>query len=152
MAAIGRPVLSVGVDLVDVARIKAAIDRTAGFTRRVFTDGERARAEQGGRPEQRYAVRWAAKEATLKALGVGLGAAAFTDIEVTNDPSGRPHLTLAGRAATLAAAQGVDGWLVSLTHTDHLAQATVVALAAPAGPAVGPGVGRVGASVGEQPS
>lgn len=134
-AAAGHLVLGVGVDLVDVARVKAAIQRTPGFARRVFTPGERARAEAGGRPEQRYAVRWAAKEATLKALGVGLGAASFTDIEVSNDPGGRPRLALAGRAAELAAAQGIEGWLVSLTHTATMAQATVVALA----PAPAPG-------------
>ena len=64
----------------------------------------------------------------MKALGVGLGAFTFHDVEVVNAPSGKPGLVLRGKAATLAAQQGVRGWELSLTHTDRTAHAVAVAL------------------------
>ena len=71
----------------------------------------------------------AAKEATLKALGYGLGGMRMADIEVVRADDGRPELVLHGDASSTAAGHGVGRWLVSLSHTDNLAQATVVALA-----------------------
>jgi len=62
----------------------------------------------------------------MKALGVGLGAFRFRDVEVVREPSGAPSLRLEGRAAALAAEQGVTSWRVSLTHTDRVAEAVVV--------------------------
>src|SRR5690606_19252148 len=100
-----------------------AVARTPGFAPRVFTADEQAWAGAARDPAERYAVRWAAKEATLKALGVGLGSVALTDIEVRRHDSGRPELVLHGPAASLAAGQGIGGWLVSLSHTASLAQA-----------------------------
>lgn len=127
-AARGQVVVGVGVDLVEVDRIRRAVGRTAGFVTRVFTEAEQARADAARDPAERYAVRWAAKEATLKALGAGLGAAPLTDIEVVRHDSGAPALVLHGAAAALAEDAGVAGWLVSLSHTATLAQATVLAL------------------------
>ncbi len=72
-------------------------------------------------------MRFAAKEAVMKALGVGLGAFAFHDVEVVRADSGRPALVLRGRAGELSDARGVQGWHVSLTHTAALAQAVVIA-------------------------
>ena len=78
-------------------------------------------------PGPRLAARFAAKEAVLKALGVGIGSAAFRDVEVVRAESGEPHLVLTGSAAALAHARGVTRWHVSLTHTDTVAVASVVA-------------------------
>lgn len=124
----GRRVVGIGTDLVEVDRVRQAIERTPGFVSRVFTVGEQARAGSARDPAERYAVRWAAKEAVLKALGAGLGAAPLTDIEVVRLDSGAPEVVLHAAAADLAAERGVRGWLVSLTHTATLAQATVLAL------------------------
>jgi len=73
------------------------------------------------------AVRFAAKEAVMKALGVGLGSVRFREIEVTKDPSGRPSLVLHGAAAQLAADTGVRQWHISLSHTASVAEAFVIA-------------------------
>lgn len=130
-SAVGRVVVGLGVDLVEVDRVRRAVGRTPGFVTRTFTADEQARAEAARDPAERYAVRWAAKEAVLKALGSGLGAAPLTDIEVVRAESGEPSLVLHGAAAELAAARGVAGWLVSLSHTASMAQATVLALGDP---------------------
>lgn len=120
-------VLGVGTDIVDVGRVRTVVGRTPGVVTRVFTDAEVAWATQARDPAQRLAARFAAKEAVLKALGVGLGATPLTCIEVVRADSGAPSVVLHGTAAELAAARGVDAWHVSLTHTDTVAAATVVA-------------------------
>jgi len=125
----GSVVVGLGVDLVDVDRIRRAVDRTPSFADRVFTPAEQAWCTTANDPAERYAVRWAAKEAVLKSMGAGLGAAAFTDIEVVRAESGEPSIVLHGAARALAAEQGIGRFLVSLTHTATLAQATVLALA-----------------------
>ncbi|MBV8980685.1 MAG: holo-ACP synthase [Acidimicrobiia bacterium] len=124
-----KPVLKgIGIDAVEVERFRRVINRTPGVVRRVFTDGERAAGARRRDPAERLAARFAAKEAVMKALGVGLGAFKFHDVEVVNAPSGKPSLVLRGRAAALAAEQGVESWQLSLTHTDRTAQAVAVAL------------------------
>lgn len=128
-AALGRPVVAVGVDLVEVARIERALARTAGFADRVFTPAEQERA-RGGTGAERYALRWAVKEAVFKALGVGIGGAALTEVELGRRDGGEPYLVLHGRAAALAASRGIGDWLVSATHTEALAEAVVLGLAA----------------------
>jgi holo-[acyl-carrier protein] synthase len=117
-------VVGIGIDAVDVARFSLILARRAGFAERVFTPLERSTCN--GAPE-RLAARFAAKEATMKALGVGLGAFGFHDVEVERLPSGRPLLRVGGRAAALAEAAGVRRWHVSLTHTHAVAEAVVVA-------------------------
>jgi holo-[acyl-carrier protein] synthase len=120
-----------GVDLVEVGRFAKALDRTPRLRQRLFTPGELAYADRFGDAAraQRLAARFAAKEAAMKALGVGLGAFGFHDVEVLRSEAGSPSLAVRGRAAELARATGVDRWLVSLSHTASLAQATVVAMA-----------------------
>ncbi len=120
-------VRGIGVDAVDVARFRAVLERRPGLAGRLFTDAERSYAESGKDPGPRLAARFAAKEAVLKALGVGIGAADFHDVEVVRVDDGAPRLALAGRAAALAAGRGVRWWHLSLTHTDLVAVASVVA-------------------------
>jgi holo-[acyl-carrier protein] synthase len=121
-------VIGIGVDLVDVARMRASLARTPTLADRLFTPGERAYAEAARDPAERFAVRFAAKEAVLKALGVGLGAADWHEIEVVRAESGAPSLVLTGRAAELAAAAGVGRWQLTMTHTHTTAEAIAVAL------------------------
>lgn len=121
-------VVGVGLDAVDVDRMRIALARTPGFARRVFTDEERAAAARRRDPAERLAARFAAKEAVMKALGVGLGAFPLRDVGIATEPSGAPTLVLTGAAAALAHRQGVVGWHVSLTHTRRTAMAVVVAL------------------------
>jgi holo-[acyl-carrier protein] synthase len=118
----------IGIDAVEVDRFRRVIARTPGVARRLFTEGERAAGARRRDPAQRLAARFAAKEAVMKALGVGLGAFGFHDVEVINAPSGKPGLVLRGKAAALAADRGVRGWELSLTHTDRTAHAVAVAL------------------------
>jgi holo-[acyl-carrier protein] synthase len=115
--------VGVGVDLVDVARLAAALERRPRLAARLFT--ERERVDARGRPE-RLAARFAAKEATWKALGVGIGSTGFHDVEIVRAPGGEPGLRLSGRAAELAGRLGVGRWFVSLTHTATAAGAIVV--------------------------
>ncbi len=120
-------VIGIGTDVVDIARFRATLARTPTIRERLFTDAEQAYAEGRNDPTERYAVRFAAKEAVLKALGVGLGAASFREIEVVRDGDGPPSIALHGDAAELAAERGVTRWLVTLSHTDSIAQAFVIA-------------------------
>ncbi len=121
-------VTGVGLDAVDLDRFRRSLARTPGLAERLFTPAERADAAAQRDPAERLATRFAAKEAVMKALGVGLGAFAFHDVEVTRSPSGAPVLVLTGAAAALAAEHGVQGWRLSLTHTATIAAAVVVAL------------------------
>lgn len=118
--------IGIGVDLVDVDRFRAALARTPTLADRLFTSEERAYAQAANDPTERMAVRFAAKEAVMKALGVGLGAVDWHDIEVVRAPSGAPSLVLTGRAASLAAAAGVRDWKLTLTHTHLTAEAIAV--------------------------
>jgi holo-[acyl-carrier protein] synthase len=119
--------VGVGVDLVEVSRVRSAISRRPGFAARVFTDAERDSPAIGARAAQRLAARFAAKEATMKALGVGLGAFALRDVEVLVDVAGAPTVVLHGAAGELAGRLGVHTLSVSLSHTATLATAVVVA-------------------------
>jgi holo-[acyl-carrier protein] synthase len=121
-------VLGVGVDLCEVDRMRRVLARTPGFAARVFTDDEQAYCRARRDPAERFAARFAAKEAVLKAMGVGLGACAFRDIEVVRAESGAPSLALHGAAAELAAARGIARWHVSLSHTSMVAEALVMAV------------------------
>lgn len=155
--------LATGIDLIEIVRIQRAVERWGErFLRRVFTTIELAdcglapdSVAQSRRADSirvqsiahtRYAslaARWAAKEATAKALGVGLRGLAgqrcgdslrgtaigLTEVEVVRDTLGRPRLRLYGFAAQVAAAQGLAQFGISLSHTRQYALASVVALA-----------------------
>ena len=123
-------VIGHGIDLVEIARIEAMLDEHGErFRQRCFTEAEQAYAEAaGGRRAERYAVRFAAKEAVLKALATGWrDGIAWTDIEIVNEPSGRPAVTLCGRCAELASELGIRGWQISLSHAGGFASASALA-------------------------
>lgn len=116
----------IGIDAVDVARLRSLLARRPSMARRLFTPGELAYAGRASDPAPRMATRFAAKEATMKALGVGLGSFRFTEVEVVRIGLGAPTLVLHGGAAEVAERSGVTGWHLSLTHTEQLAMAFVV--------------------------
>jgi len=121
-------ILGSGVDLCEVSRIEAAITRYGRrFLERVFTEREIAYADSKANRFERYAARFAAKEAGMKALGTGWrGGVAWRDFEVANLPSGRPTLCFHGKAAEIAGKLGVGRVALSLTHTKEQALAMVI--------------------------
>jgi holo-[acyl-carrier protein] synthase len=121
-------IVGLGTDLVEIDRFRRALARRASLPERLFSDEERAYALGQHDPAPSLAVRFAAKEAVMKALGVGLGGFALRDVEVVrDDDAGTPALALRGRAEQLARDRGVTSWLVSLTHTDVTAMAVAIA-------------------------
>ena len=120
-------ICGVGVDAVDIGRFRQVLRRRPSLADRVFTAGELAYARGALDPAPRLAARFAAKEAALKVLGLGLGGVGWHELEVRRLPGGRPELAVRGRAAAVAAAQGVSRWHVSLTHTELVAVASLVA-------------------------
>jgi holo-[acyl-carrier protein] synthase len=123
----GAAVVGVGIDAVDLERFRTVMARRPRLARRMFTDGELAYAALVPDPLPRLATRFAAKEAVMKALGVGLWSFRLTDVEVERSGLAAPTVALHGAAAGLARAAGVSRWHLSLTHTDTVALAVVVA-------------------------
>lgn len=121
-------VLGIGVDLVECARIDRSIERFGDrFLHRVFTDGEIAYSKSMKFPARHLAARFAAKEAVSKAFGTGIGKAmGWRDIDVRKKPSGEPFLVFAGGAEKLAKERGVSNALITLSHSDEHAVATIV--------------------------
>jgi holo-[acyl-carrier protein] synthase len=118
-------VIGIGLDAVDIARFREVLARRPALLARVFTPGERAALAGRADPVPGLAALFAAKEAAMKALGVGLGAVALTELEVVRLPSGAPTLVVTGRAAARATELGATAFHVSLTHTGALAGAIV---------------------------
>ena len=127
-----------GVDIVEVARVARMLEEHGErFAERVFAAAERVYADAVTAPrrEERYAARFAAKEAAMKALGVGwTRGVGWTDIAVDHDPDGRPRLMVSGAFADLARSRGVTTWWLSLSHTGGYAVASVIAAADDAAP------------------
>jgi holo-[acyl-carrier protein] synthase len=121
-------VLGIGVDLVECARIQRSIDRFGDrFLHRVFTDGEIEYSMSMKFPARHLAARFAAKEAVSKAFGTGIGKAmGWRNIDIQKKPSGEPFLVFTGSAQDLAAKRGVTSALITLSHTEHHAMASVV--------------------------
>jgi holo-[acyl-carrier protein] synthase len=118
-------ILKTGVDIIEIQRIRAALDRHGErFLKRVFTQAEIA--ECSGRAD-RLAVRFAAKEAATKALGTGIGPVSWREVETLHKRSGEPYLVLHGRAETVAMFLGLTTWAISLSHSRENAIAVVVA-------------------------
>lgn len=121
-------VLGIGSDLVEVERFRLARERRPRIDERLFSDGERAYAYRFRNPVPHLAARFGAKEAVMKAMGVGLWRFAMRDVEVVRLPSGQPILRLHGGAAAMAEARGVASWHLTLTHSESMALAVAVAL------------------------
>ena len=121
-------IVGTGVDITEVPRIAAAIERFGDrFLKRIFTDNEIRYCESKQNKVERYAARFAAKEAALKAIGTGWRrGVSWTEVEVTREPSGRPTMTFHGVAGEFAAKLGVKRAHVSLSHTVEHAIAQVI--------------------------
>jgi holo-[acyl-carrier protein] synthase len=117
----------VGTDIVNVARLRRSLGRGTAFAEEVFSDEERRYCDAQARPAQHYAARFAAKEAFLKALGLGLFAGvALRDVEVRRADGGAPCLSLGPSAAAALARSGGGAPLLSLSHDGDVAIAFVV--------------------------
>lgn len=119
--------IGIGVDVVDIDRFRTSLARTPTMRDRLFTEIELAYVAPQVDPVPSLAARFAAREAVMKSLGLGLGAFGFHDVWVERAESGVPSLQFAGRAAEIAQRAGVVRWHLSLTHSDLVAVAYVVA-------------------------
>ena len=117
------------MDLCEIDRMRAALDRTPSLRPRLFTDDEQTYCDRRSDPTERYAARFAAKEAVMKAMGVGVGACKWREIEVATADSGAPSVLLHGGARRLADERGIGQWRLTMTHTSSVAEAIAVALA-----------------------
>lgn len=121
----------IGIDLVEVNRIKSLFTRYSSFLERVYTQKELEYCLSKRNKFQHLAARFAIKEAVVKALGTGMK---WKDIELLNDPTGRPYLQLYGRAKELADEKGIGAWDVSISHTkDHAIGQVLLVPHAPSG-------------------
>jgi holo-[acyl-carrier protein] synthase len=121
-------IVGIGIDLAEVDRIREAIERHGQrFIERIYTEKEIAYVERKANKYERYAARFAAKEAGMKAVGTGWKRGVrWRDFEVTNLPSGRPTLQLHGEAAKFADNLGVRNIALSITHTAAQGMAIVI--------------------------
>jgi holo-[acyl-carrier protein] synthase len=121
-------IVGTGIDIAEVPRIRQAIGRFGDrFLRRIYTAGEILYCESKANREERYAARFAAKEAAMKALGTGWShGVRWRDCEVTRLPGGRPTMTFHGPAGEIAAKLGVRNVALSLSHTTEQAIAQVI--------------------------
>jgi len=123
-------IIAHGIDLVDRPRIEQMVERHGDrFVNRIFTAAEQAYARAHKDTIERYAGRFAAKEAILKLIGTGWrGKIKWTDIEVTNDAAGRPEVALSGEVQRIAEQLKIKHVSISITHTANFAIASAVAL------------------------
>jgi holo-[acyl-carrier protein] synthase len=121
-------IVGTGVDIVETSRIEEALDRHGErFARRLYTPREIEYCERFRNRAERYAARFAAKEAAFKALGTGWREGVrWLDVEVTHLPSGKPELLLTGRAEQLARDLGVAHMALSISHSDRYVVAQVI--------------------------
>jgi holo-[acyl-carrier protein] synthase len=121
-------IVSVGIDIVEVYRIRKALQRTNRFAERVFTANERNYCQnKGAACFQSYAARFAAKEAFLKALKTGLkDAINWQDVEIHNDENGSPYFEIRGEAERILQKLGAKKVHLSISHTSKYAVAIVV--------------------------
>lgn len=125
MSSVG--IVGIGIDLVDIERFRTSLERTPSMRTRLFTEVELAYVAPKVDPVPSLAARFAAREAVMKSLGLGLGAFGFHEVWVERAESGEPSLAVTGRALQLADSAGVRRWHLSLTHSSTTAGAYVVA-------------------------
>jgi holo-[acyl-carrier protein] synthase len=121
-------IVGTGIDIAEVPRIAESIERFGDrFLRRIFTEGERHYCDSKANRVERYAARFAAKEAAMKALGTGWSRGVrWRDIEVVRQPGGRPTIKFHGKAAEFAARLSAGNIALSLSHTAEQAIASVI--------------------------
>ncbi len=121
-------IFGTGIDIVDISRFERFVrENNEPLFKRVFTEGERAYCAARRRSAQHYALRFAAKEAFVKALGTGIDhGISWRDMEVVNAPSGKPDLVLAGRAEEIFREHGLTRIFLSLSHDGSYAIASVI--------------------------
>ena len=121
-------IIGCGIDLVRIERIEKIIKRWGNnFSFRIFTPLERDYCEKKKDNKfQSYAGKFAAKEALLKALGLGLGGVNWREIEITNNELGQPIINISGKLKNIALAKGVSKYFISISHTQEHAIAQVV--------------------------
>jgi holo-[acyl-carrier protein] synthase len=121
-------IVGIGIDVAEVDRVRQAIERHGRrFLERIYCASEIAYVEKKANRYERYAARFAAKEAGMKAIGTGWRRGVrWRDFEVANLPSGRPTLTFHGVAATVAESLGVRNIALSITHTAREGSAIVI--------------------------
>lgn len=121
-------IVSIGVDIIEVYRIRETLERTPRFAERVFTETERIYCDaKGAAAAQSYAARFAAKEAFLKALRTGWrGRITWHDMEIINDEQGAPSLQISGEVQRLLDKMNVGSFHLSMSHTTDHATATVI--------------------------
>ena len=121
-------IVSIGIDIIEVARIREVLQRTPRFRERVFTAAEQAYCDSRGVvADQHYAARYAAKEAALKALQTGWrGGISWQDVEISSLESGAPLITFHGEALKIFEASGATAVHLSMSHTTEHAIANVV--------------------------
>jgi holo-[acyl-carrier protein] synthase len=121
-------IVGMGVDIAEVPRVQAAIERFGDrFLKRLFTEGEIRYCESKANKYERFAARFAAKEAALKAIGTGWKrGVTWLDVEIVRLPSGRPTIQFRGKAAEFAHRLGTRNVSVSLSHTEQIAIAHVI--------------------------
>jgi holo-[acyl-carrier protein] synthase len=116
-----------GIDIIEVKRIQAVMERDIGFREKIFTQGEITYCETKKNKYQHYAARFSAKEAFLKAIGTGWRfGIRFGDIDVYHDDFGKPLIRLTGKAEELALRDGISKIHVSLSHLKEMATAVVI--------------------------
>jgi len=120
-------IIGIGIDLVDIERFRTSLARTPSMRTRLFTEIELAYVAPKSDPVPSLAARFAAREAVMKSLGLGLGAFGFHEVWVERAESGEPYLRVTSHALELADAAGVSRWHLSLTHSDTTAAAYVIA-------------------------
>lgn len=128
-------IVGIGIDLVSISRVREALGRWADrFLQRVLSQDETTYCRTRIDPAPHVAARFAAKEAAMKALGVGWAHASWREFEVINTPSGRPVLRFSGRAAQRMATMGADSAFISMTHDGDYAAAQVILSRGPTSP------------------
>lgn len=118
----------IGIDIVEIRRLKIAIERHKGLVERLFTAKERAYCESKRKPYLHFAVRFAAKEAVLKAFGTGLRGMKWTDLEIDKGFQGKPLVNLKGAARKRASELGISRFMVSLSFSKENAIGLAIAI------------------------
>ena len=120
-------IIGIGTDIIEIERIKKAIERRSGLLVKIFTPKERNYCLGRENPWPSFSARFAAKEAVMKALGAGFSQCSFSEIEIRRNHQGKPQIYLSGRALNLAKKQGINYWHLSLSHNKNHSLAFAIA-------------------------